>query len=102
MKRYNEVTIRHMFIGDREFQKGSIVRVVAISEKQAAIMNEMKNELGLEYVLEEAKEDDAPEDSAEPDRKALFAKAAELGLSPARNIKTVDLQKLIDDNTPAN
>ena len=103
MKRYNEVTIRHMMIGDREFQKGSIVRVVAISEKQAAIMNEMKNELGLEYVLEEVKNEDTIDDLSNKEvRAALIARATELGLEFAKNISLANLQKLVDDNTPAN
>jgi hypothetical protein len=87
MPRYNEITTRHKMIGRREFQEGAVVRTVSISLRDAAILNSEKNNHGLEYVLE----------ANEPTRAELFARAAELGLSPAKNIKTDELKKLIEN-----
>lgn len=51
MNRYKEVCTRHQMIGGREFNAGSIVRIVSISERDAKINNEMEKEHGFRYEL---------------------------------------------------
>ena len=93
MNKYKEICLRHQMIGNREFNRGDVVRTVAISERDAAIMNGMSRDHGFEYVkIEEPKQKTEKELRVE-----LFAKAEEMGLSPAKNIKTVELQKLVEN-----
>jgi hypothetical protein len=89
MNKYNEITTSHKVIGGREFNKGQTVRTVAISERDAKIMNSQP-EHGFEYVLIKKELTD------KEIRAGYFAKAAELGLSPAKNIKTDELKKLVE------
>jgi hypothetical protein len=96
LKKYNEVATRFQKIGNRDVKEGEVVRTVAISERDAEIMNGTvgiyPDEPGFKYVLAEAKEPTEKEI-----RKELFAKAEGLGLTPAKNIKTDDLRKLIEE-----
>lgn len=121
LKRYNEVCTRHQMIGTREFNTGDVVRTVAISERDAAINNSMTKEHGYKYVLTEvkAKEPNKEEIRKESFKKTAddfnekehgikheltekeiragyFAKATDLGLNPAKNIKTDELKKLVE------
>ena len=94
LKKYNEVCDRYQVIGGRKFNEGSIVRTVSLSDRDAAIMNEMtgnddRDGHGMKYVLVEKSEKEI--------RVELFKKAAELGLNPAKNIKTDDLKSLIEN-----
>jgi hypothetical protein len=96
LKKYNEVATRYQKIGNREVKEGEVVRTVAISERDAEIMNgtvgTRPDEPGFKYVLAETKEPTEKEI-----RQGLFAKAAELELAPVKNIKTDDLRKLIEE-----
>jgi hypothetical protein len=94
LKRYEEICTRHQSIGSREFNKNDVVRVVSLSDRDADIMNGTESEHGFKYVLVEEK---AKEPTDKEIRKELFAKAEELGLSPAKNIKTDELKKLIEE-----
>ncbi len=96
MSLYKEVCSRHQMVGGREFNTGSVVRTVSISDRDAKIMNEMEKEHGYRYeLIEEDKEPTEKEIRAE-----LLAKAEQLGLTFKKNISTNDLQKLIEENTP--
>lgn len=66
MPLYNEICTRHQMIGGREFNTGSVVRTVHISERDAAIMNSMtgkttKDGTGFEYVKVESKKNESNE-----------------------------------------
>ena len=91
MNKYQEICTRYQKIGTREFSTGQVVRTVAISDKDAAIMNGMVAEHGFKYVLIKAAEPTEKEI-----RKELFNKAVEMGLNPAKFIKTEELRKLIN------
>ena len=99
LKRYEAICTKHQNIGNREFAKGDVVRIVSLSDRDAAIMNGTESEHGFKYVLvkEKAKEPIVVGESVKEYRKELFAKAEELGLSPAKNIKTDELKKLIEE-----
>lgn len=98
LKKYNEVATRYQKIGNRDVKEGEVVRTVAISERDAEIMNgtvgTRPDEPGFKYVLAEEK---VKEPTEKEIRQGLFAKAAELELTPAKNIKTDDLRKLIEE-----
>ena len=51
MNHYNQVATRYHKISGRDINPGEVLRVVAISEKDAAIMNGMAEEHGFKYVL---------------------------------------------------
>ena len=92
MDRYNEVTIRHKIIGNREFIEGATIRTCSLSERDAAILNGMQKDNGFKYV----KVEEVKEPTKQEVRTALLAKANELGLEFKKNISNDDLQKLID------
>lgn len=94
LKQYEEKTIRIMKLHNKEVGTGHVVRTVSISEADAKIMNSQP-EHGFEYVLK------STEPTAKEIRAALVAKAEQLGLVFKKNISSPDLQKLVDDNAPA-
>lgn len=103
MPRFKEVAQRYMKIGNRTFMEGDTVRTVSISERDATILNDgtgtdYTNGHGMKYILEE---EAAKEPTKKEVRDALLLKAEELGLEFKKNISNTDLQKLIEENTPA-
>jgi hypothetical protein len=94
LKQYEEKTTRIMKLQGKEVGTGHVVRTVSISEADAKIMNGQP-EHGFEYVLK------STEPTAKEIRAALVVKAEGLGLTFKKNISTPDLQKLVDENTPA-
>jgi hypothetical protein len=97
MNKYKQTCLRHQMVGMREFNRGDVVRTVAISERDAAILNDMSKDSGFEYVLiEQPKPEPKPVEKTEKEIRAdLFAEAEKMGLKPAKNIKTEELKKLV-------
>lgn len=90
-KKYNEYEVAYR--GGKIFRKDLTERgSVSIDDRTAMIMNKNTKSSGLLYELAEEVKDDKEY------RKELFAKAKELELSPAKNIKTEDLETLIKEN----
>lgn len=89
-KKYNEFELTYR--DGKIFRKDLTERGhVMIDEYTAKLMNERTKNTGLLYELAEEKNE-------KEYRKELFEKAKELDLTPAKNMKTEDLEQLIKDN----
>jgi hypothetical protein len=64
-----------------------------LEQRHVNILNASVKQSGVVYI--EVKE--IKQDTDKEERKALFAEAKELGLQPAKNIKTEDLRLLIEN-----
>lgn len=102
LNRYKEIAMRFHMIGMRKINEGDVIRTVAISERDAKIMNELeesRDELQggcrYQYVLIEEGPLKKEKSEVNPDDKAIraeyFAKAVEHGLNLPKNIKTENL-----------
>lgn len=96
-----EKPISFYYMADEEAEKKRLEAEKAEQERvdaekaamKAELMKELKAELKNE-VKADLKNDDKEAEKAE--RKELFAKAKELGLNVAKNIKTEELEQLIE------
>ena len=94
---YNELRLiydikagKRIIVDKRPTERG----IVSIDYETAEIMNSNSERSGIVYELREVIE---PKKDDKEYRKELFAKAKELGIEHAKNIKTEDLQKLIEE-----
>lgn len=112
MNKYKEVATKYHKDGQREFFAGDVIRICAMSEKDAAILNDMAEDHGRKYVIHEVDKEnfskplkrdetgdtmkDDPKLLEKEERKQLFATAKGKGIAVMKNIKTEDLRKLVE------
>jgi hypothetical protein len=98
LKRFKEICTRYTREGGREYYPGDVIRVVSISERDAKILNEQRDDSDDKghHVRYELETEPVQKEQTEMTRAELFLRAKGLGLSPAKNIKTSELKAMVD------
>jgi len=87
MPKYNEIVVLNSTtVNGKEYLKGTHVRDVVITEREAKFNNEHPYLTGCKYILID-----------DTGRAQLFAEAKELGLKVPKNISTDKLKAKIDE-----